>query len=80
MKKSTNIKSAKAKNWNYEATVNHLEKIIDEIESGQLELAEVFEKFSWAVAALQECEQFLTEKKKQMNLLIETLEDDEPEF
>lgn len=78
MKKST-IKNAKTKNWNYEATVNHLEKIIDEIESGQLELAEVFEK-AWAVAALQECEQFLTEKKKQMNLLIETLEDDEPEF
>ncbi|KOR37291.1 MULTISPECIES: exodeoxyribonuclease VII small subunit [Planktothricoides] len=79
MKKSTTTKSAKAKNWNYEATVANLETIIDEIESGQLDLAEVFDKFAWAVAALQECEVFLSEKKKQMNLLIETLED-EAEF
>ncbi len=76
MKKTTTTKSAKGKNWNYEATVSNLETIIYEIESGRLELAEVFDKFAWAVAALQECEDFLAEKKKQMNLLIETLEDD----
>ncbi len=74
--KKTTTKTAKDKNWNYEATVSTLETIIDEIESGNLELAEVFDKFAWAVAALQECENFLAEKKKQMNLLIETLEDD----
>jgi exodeoxyribonuclease VII small subunit len=76
MKKSTTTKSAKGKNWNYEATVANLETIINQIESGQLDLAEVFDKFAWAVAALQECEEFLADKKKQMNLLIETLEDD----
>ncbi len=76
MNKPKKTKTYPRKNWHYETTVSNLERVIDEIESGRLELAEVFDKFAWAVAALQECENFLSEKKKQMNLLIETLEDD----
>lgn len=75
-KKSSSTKAAKTKKWNYESTVSNLETIVQEIESGDLELEEVFDKFSWAVAALQECENFLAEKTSQMNLLIETLEDE----
>ena len=78
-KKSTSTKSAQRKNWNYEETVSNLETIVQEIESGHLELAEVFDKFAWAIEALQDCEEFLSQKKQQMNLAIETLED-ESEF
>ncbi|NEQ39248.1 MAG: exodeoxyribonuclease VII small subunit [Okeania sp. SIO3I5] len=61
--------------FDYEETVINIEEIISEIESGELTLQEVFEKFSLAVADLQKCEVFLTQGEQEMNLLIETLED-----
>ncbi len=63
----------KKTNWNYEATVAKVEKIISQLESGELELAEVFTEFSTAVEYLRECEAFLNQKQQQMSLLIETL-------
>ena len=63
--------------WNYEATVNRVEKIVKQIESGELELAEVFEQFTAAVEYLHQCEAFLKQRQEQMDLLIEVLEDDE---
>ena len=60
--------------WNYEATVAQVETIIEQIEAGKLELAEVFEQFAAAVKYLHQCEAFLQERQQQMNLLIETLE------
>lgn len=62
--------------WNYEATVTKVEKIISQIESGELELADVFEEFSTAVTYLRQCETFLAQKQQQMDLLIETLSDE----
>jgi len=77
MSKTANqVKSRKKTKWNYEQTVSNLEIIVQQIESGDLTLEEVFDKFAWAVAALQECEDFLSQKTSQMNLLIETLEDE----
>ncbi|NBO30404.1 MAG: exodeoxyribonuclease VII small subunit [Cyanobacteria bacterium LVE1205-1] len=63
--------------WNYEATVLHIEAIVTRIESGTLDLADVFEQFSTAVESLRQCELFLATKQKQMDLLIETLTDDD---
>ncbi|HAA33015.1 MAG TPA: exodeoxyribonuclease VII small subunit [Cyanobacteria bacterium UBA8553] len=62
--------------WNYEATVAQIETIIEQIETGELELAEVFEEFAAAVQYLRQCEAFLQERQQQMDLLIETLETD----
>jgi len=62
--------------FDYEKTVINIQDIIAEIESGQLTLEEVFEKFSVAVADLQKCEDFLTKSQQKIDLLIETLEDD----
>lgn len=64
--------------WSYEATVADIEAIINRIEMGELELAEVFEQFSTAVQQLRQCESFLAQQQQQMDLLIETLLD-EPE-
>lgn len=64
--------------WNYEATVTEIEAIINRIEMGELELAEVFEQFATAVDRLRQCETFLTRQQQQVDLLIETLLD-EPE-
>lgn len=63
----------------YEATVKQIEVAIARIESGELELAEVFDQFADAVEQLRQCETFLTERQRQMDLLIETLTD-ESEF
>lgn len=69
----------RSKKWSYEESVTQLEEIIQEIESGDLPLEAVFSQFAIAVEHLQKCEEFLHKGKKEMNLLIETLED-EAEF
>ncbi|HEY9640776.1 MAG TPA: exodeoxyribonuclease VII small subunit [Coleofasciculaceae cyanobacterium] len=65
-------------NWNYEMTVSEIETIINRIELGELELADVFNQFSIAVEQLRQCEAFLVRQQQQVDLLIETLLD-EPE-
>ncbi|NEO41845.1 MAG: exodeoxyribonuclease VII small subunit [Moorea sp. SIOASIH] len=62
--------------WNYEATVAKVETIIRQIETGELELAEVFDQFATAVEYLHQCEDFLAERQQKMDLLIETLTND----
>jgi exodeoxyribonuclease VII small subunit len=61
-------------NWNYEEKVKEVETIITQIESGELSLQDVFDKFALAVESLKECEGFLQQKQQQIDLLIETLE------
>ncbi len=63
--------------WNYEATLRRIEVITTQLETGELPLAEVFDQFSEAVGALQQCDQFLQQKQQQASLLIEILVDDE---
>ena len=63
-------------NWNYEASVAEIEALIEKIESGELPLETVFSEFEIAVKQIQQCEQFLSQGVKRMELLIETLEDD----
>ncbi|MGF1516055.1 MAG: exodeoxyribonuclease VII small subunit [Elainellaceae cyanobacterium] len=60
--------------WNYEATVAEVEHIINQIEAGELELADVFSQFSAAAERLQQCEAFLGHHRQQVDLLIETLD------
>lgn len=61
--------------WHYEGTVRELESIISRIESGELELAEVFQQFAQAVEYLNQCETFLNHHQQQADLMIEMLLD-----
>ncbi len=61
--------------WRYETAVGEIESIIDKIESGELDLEDVFGQFSQAVTYLQDCEAFLAERQTQIDVLIETLGD-----
>lgn len=61
--------------WSYEETVQQVEAIMARIESGELELADVFDQFTAAVSYLRQCERFLSQRQQQMDLLIETLTD-----
>lgn len=65
--------------WKYEAAVAEVENIIARIEAGELELEEVFEQFTAAMEYLRQCETFLQQRQQQVDLMIETL-NDEPEF
>jgi exodeoxyribonuclease VII small subunit len=61
--------------WHYEATVEKIEAAIARIESGELDLADVFDQFEEAVEDLRRCETFLSDRQQQVDLLIETLSD-----
>jgi exodeoxyribonuclease VII small subunit len=61
--------------WNYEATVDRIEEILEAIERGDLELAEVFSQFALSVDYLDRCESFLAQQQERVELLIETLGD-----
>ena len=63
--------------WCYEDTLARVEDITGQLEAGDLSLADVFEQFSEAVIALQQCDQFLQAKQAEATLLIETLVDGE---
>ena len=60
-------------NWRYEPAVDQVETIVSQIESGELELAEVFEQFGVAVQQLQRCEAYLSQHQQQLDLVVETL-------
>jgi exodeoxyribonuclease VII small subunit len=64
--------------WNYETTVAQIETTLNQIEGGAMDLADVFEQFTTAIAQLKECEAFLGDRQQQVDLLIETLT--EPDF
>ncbi len=73
------IKSNKVsgeESWSYEEKVAEIEQIIARIEAGKLDLADVFEQFATAVEGLKECDRFLLERQQQVDLLIETLQDE----
>jgi exodeoxyribonuclease VII small subunit len=75
---SNNLSSSKQlqpENWHYESAVAEIEAIIGKIESGDLDLEEVFGQFAQAVESLQQCESFLAQRQTQIDLLIETLDD-----
>lgn len=81
MAKNSNFKansntSSQPATWKYEAAVAEVESIISRIETGELELEEVFEQFTQAVEYLQQCEHFLQQRQQQVDLLIETLNDE----
>ncbi len=64
-------------NWNYEATLNRIEAITAQLETGELPLETVFEQFSEAIMALQQCDQFLQSKQQNAEMLIELLAGEE---
>ena len=76
MAKSKNVTSEE---WSYEDKVALVDSIIARIEAGELDLAEVFEKFATAVQYLKECDSFLQAKQEQVDILIETLQDESSE-
>ena len=55
--------------------MERVEEILEAIEGGELELTEVFSQFAVAVESLQQCENFLSGQREQVELLLENLGD-----
>jgi exodeoxyribonuclease VII small subunit len=72
--KNTSASISPNPDWSYEETVSKAEKIIHNIESGKLSLSEVFEQFSLASDYLRQCELFLEQKRREMDLSVEYLQ------
>ncbi len=70
---ATAKRKSKVNDWSYETTVTQIEDILNLIERGEVDLADVFEQFSVAIEYLKQCEQFLGDRQSQVDLLIETL-------
>ena len=66
-------------NWVYEDSVAQVEQMIERIEAGDLPLAEIFDQFTQAMHQLNQCEAFLNQQQQQMDMLIETLSDEDDE-
>jgi exodeoxyribonuclease VII small subunit len=76
VKRNNSANSIPANGGSYEAKIAEIETIITRIEGGELELADVFTEFATAVEYLRECDSFLQQRQQQVDLLIETLQDD----
>jgi exodeoxyribonuclease VII small subunit len=59
----------KKKEETYEEIFEKLEKLVRELESGELPLAEILKKFEDAVAALKKCYQILDSAQKKIEIL-----------
>jgi exodeoxyribonuclease VII small subunit len=75
----TKKKAATPEAWNYESTVEKIEDILHLMESGDMNLSDLFEQFGVAAEYLKECDRFLTSQHTQVDLTIEYLTDD-PDF
>lgn len=60
-----------------EAALNELEKIVQELEKGQLGLNDGLKKFEQGVVLYQNCRQSLEEAEKKVKLLTEGLTEEE---
>ena len=74
-KKSKVTSQKLPKDWQYETASAEVEQIISELEQDSLGLDEAFGAFETAVKRLQECDQFLSDRQAQAEILIETLSD-----
>ncbi|MEM0980893.1 MAG: exodeoxyribonuclease VII small subunit [Cyanobacteria bacterium P01_H01_bin.58] len=68
-------KKPTSEDWSYETTIGQIEAIVEQLEQGELPLAEVFDQFEQAVQHLRTCEAFLKNRQAQATLLLETLND-----
>jgi exodeoxyribonuclease VII small subunit len=77
VKRNNSANSSPANGGSYEAKIAEIETIITRIEGGELQLADIFAEFATAVEYLGECDSFLQQRQQQVDLLIETLQDDD---
>ena len=59
------------KNLNFEQSIEKLEKIAEELESGELSLDDSIKKFEDGMKLSKKCTEYLENAEKRINILIE---------
>ncbi len=65
------------KNIQFEDTLNSLEKIVSELESGNLSLNDCIDKFESGVTLYNTCKKLLGSAEKRISILTESLKEEE---
>ena len=68
---------AKKKELDFEKSLVTLEGIVEELESGDLELEKSLAKFEQGVELYKNCKQILSKAEKKINVLTEGLKEEE---
>jgi len=67
----------KKTNKNFEASLSKLEKIVTELEGGELPLDKSIEKFESGIEIYNDCKDFLTTAEKKIKILTDSLKEDD---
>jgi len=67
-KKSSSTK--KIKSFDFEASLNELEKLVDTLESGELSLEQSLEDFEHGIKLTRSCQNALTEAQQKVKILL----------
>ncbi len=75
MNKETTIKkksssTKKIKSFDFEASLNELEKLVDTLESGELSLEQSLEDFEHGIKLTRSCQNALTEAQQKVKILL----------
>ena len=68
-KKKTSRKSTRRETTSFEASLNALEKVVAELESGELGLADALAKYESGVEHLRTCHEMLQQAERRIELL-----------
>lgn len=61
----------------FEESIQKLETVVGELESGELSLEEGIEKFAAGVKSYKECKKLLTKVEKRITVLTESLDEED---
>lgn len=64
-------------NKNFESILTKLEKVVGELEAGDLPLDKSIEKFEKGIEMYNDCREFLTSAEKKIKILTESLKEEE---
>lgn len=64
-------------NKNFETILTKLEKVVGELEAGDLPLDKSIEKFEKGIEMYNDCREFLTSAEKKIKILTESLKEEE---
>ena len=62
------------KTFNFESSLNELEKLVDALENGDLSLEQSLQDFERGIHLTRACQSALTEKKQKVQILLEDKE------
>ena len=77
MKETSKVKTEKKTAKNFEGTLEKLEKIVEDLEGGELGLDKSIKKFEDGLKMYQECRDLLKDAEKKVSILTKNLKEED---